>query len=66
MRMRKIVDYIKGNGTRSGYEISDYARNVLGYPDKSAGGCLARAYEYSMISIVGVTWVNGKQYNVYA
>lgn len=64
--MWDIVNEIKKQGTMNGNQVSKYSRFTLLKNKKSAGGCLARAIQYGYIKIVGTTYVNGKQYNIYA
>lgn len=64
--MRTIVSIIKSKGSMNGYEISDLCHNVLGYKKKSAGGIMARAFEYGLVSITGTIFINGEEYNIYS
>lgn len=64
--MWSIINEIRRRGTMNGDQVSKYSRFTLLRKEKSAGGCLARAIEYGHIAIVGTTFVNGKQYNIYA
>ena len=62
--MNAVIREIRRRGTMSGADVSDFCRR-MGRPDKSAGGCLARALEYGHIRIVGTTAVGKKTYNLY-
>ena len=64
--MWDIINEIRRRGKMDGNAVSQYSINTLGREKKSAGGCLARALEYGHIQIVGTTFVNGKEVNVYA
>lgn len=66
MKMRIVVSIIKSLGFMNGYQISNLCNNILGYKEKSAGGIMARACEYGLVSIIGTTWIGGEQYNIYA
>lgn len=64
--MWAIINEIRRRGSMDGDAVSRFSRFTLHRKKKSAGGCLARALEYGHIQIVGVTMINGVQYNVYA
>lgn len=64
--MWEIIHEIRRRGTMRGSEISNYSIYTLGRKRKSAGGCIARAIQYGHIQIVGTTYINGKQENIYA
>lgn len=64
--MWDIIKEIRRRGTMDGSEVSRYSIVTLGRERKSAGGCLARAIQYGHIEIVGTTYVNGQEVNIYA
>lgn len=64
--MWDIIYEIRRRGTMNGNEVSKYSIFTLGRQRKSAGGCLARAIQYGHIQIVGTTFVNGQEVNIYA
>ena len=64
--MWDIINEIRYRGVMNGNEVSAYSINYLGRKRKSAGGCLARAIQYGHIQIVGTTYINGQEVNIYA
>jgi hypothetical protein len=66
MKMRRVVAEIKRNGVMSGYQVSNLTRFVYGFAWKSAGGILSQALRRGLITIVGKTYVNGIEYNLYS
>lgn len=62
--MWAVICEIRRRGIMSGAAVSAFCHG-LGRPDKSAGGCLARALEYGHIRIAGTVIVGKNTYNLY-
>lgn len=63
--MWNIINEIRRRGQMNGYEASRYSIYTLGRAKKSVGGCLARAIQHGHIEIIGTTFVNGREVNIY-